>query len=187
MDKKIGENMVFVKIGREGGKVTEYIFNDGITLREVLSKGLITLASDEIITTEGYPPGLQLDYRIVSANNIFIIKKLVPQVTVRVSRIGQTLRQIIVPRNSSIGNVLVKVAIVPQPNEDIWIHRDGIDRGVKKTVNDIVQDGDIIVIEPKKTMKAKITELLNSMADFEIDDDIVEDYTERMLQIVREG
>lgn len=172
---------IFVKIAREGGKITEYALPYGILVRELCVKAGLTATLEECMFVNGSRNNPNY---ILQDKDIVIIKRVpnqVTNITVRVGKVGSILRSVVVRLDSKVMDVLSSVGIFCGPDEDIWSHNDGTPQGVLTRVSDIAYNGQILVIEKKKkplTLKEKINDILE-----EIPDD--EDFVDALITMLR--
>ena len=152
---------IMVKIGRTGGRVKEFAVANGTFVRDV-----VKLAGLEIATGEGVYIGskyISLDSYAID-NSILLINKLpyyaqnVAMITVKVARINEPLQLVRIIRGSSVEMALISAGRLPFNNEDIWIHREGEIHGKKVDKYTQVNEGEIVIIEPRRGLYEKILE-----------------------------
>ena len=151
---------IMVKIGRMGSKVTEYAIENGTLIRDILKLAGIQLSAGETVTIKGNTVGIDsgaLDHEIM------LISNTPPpwnKITVKVARINEPLQYVTINRGSSVEQALISAGRLPFNNEDIWIHREGEDKGKKVDRYTQINNGEIIVLEPRKGLYDKVLEFV---------------------------
>ena len=155
---------IFVKIGRWGSRVTEYAVQSGVDLIQICNTAGIVIAPDEVPFINGHEVVRNLP--INSDTTIMLTKK--KNITVKVARIGESLSTVTLSDRSTLRNALVSAGRLPFEYEEIWHHRDEIQKGTLVTnIDGLLVDGSIYIIEPKKTLMNKIQKILSSNCEDE--------------------
>ena len=154
------KGMILVKIGRMGGKITEYAFEDGTSIEKAFQISGVNLMSDEryewnSATDKG------LSWILADRDRVLIMKKAPTWVNVKVGRIGEKLMEIKCHKGDTINSALISAGRLPFPNEEIWIHWESTPQGTKGALNTSVSDGMIIVLEKPATLRDKLYKIVS--------------------------
>lgn len=185
------KKIIFVKVGRMGERVQEMAYTEGVLLYDALTGAGIVLAHDDrvfvndarIETVGGY---------ILHMNSIVLIKKAeqAKMITVRVGRVGQSIRNITIKDGSTVKECLILAGMLPFTNEEIWLHEDENHRpGYKVDDKRQMRDGFCIILEQKRDEKKCailriMAECFEEVSGDELDwEDIPTIYADRIIAI----
>ena len=152
--------MILVKIGRAGSRVLEYAFDDVVTVEKAFQVANITRSQEERFTVNGietFGSSHQLHDK-----DVVLILRGVPQISVKVGRIGEKLMEIKCHQGGTIQAALISAGRLPFKDEEIWIHWEGEQKGTKGFLNSIAENGMIIVLEKPASLRAKIYKILSN-------------------------
>lgn len=167
-------NTVFVKIGRVGGTVAEYMVGTGTTYSDLFVMAKIGTISDHdqiFINGEAVSNGILSSFVRDSAI-VLIAPKIdfIPFITVQVSRVGSRIKTIRV-LNKTLAYACLRQAEIPvREDEELWLHEDPRTNGRLISPLTEMYDGYYIIVEKKKapkTLKEKIADILYEDADYE--------------------
>jgi hypothetical protein len=142
-------NTIFVKIGKEGGRIQELCLLGGSDISSILSKVYLTVLDDEEIVVNGNSRVGQFCPH--DKDVILIRKKQVKMIVVKVGKVGEVLKRVSVKDQATIAQALVDSGTRMACDEDIYLHRNGGKDGVKvvQTLSGL-NEGDVIIIEKRK-------------------------------------
>jgi len=153
------KSTIFVKVGRVGQKITEYAVESGSTGHKIIEMaGLFPLKDFEVISLSGMDV-TSPDSPVKNGDIILIRQKTT--VKVRVARIKEILMEVSVPLGATVERALIAAGRLPFNNEDIWSHFDS-QEGKIVNLNDIVLNGEILIIEPKRDLRSRIRKVLSN-------------------------
>ena len=166
--------MNFVKIGRDGGRIIEYAVNLGTTMKEILTIAEIFPDLNEEIVMNGIVQKGNYMTESVLDRSVTIIKKF-KTIAVRVARIGEQLTRWTIPSNQKIRDFLKQIGKTLYENEELWVHKDGELKGRKALMDDMLFDGEILVIEKRNILIDKIKTIISYHFEEEMGYEVVDD------------
>jgi hypothetical protein len=154
--------VILVKIGRMGGKITEYAFDNGITIERAFRVSGIKIMPDEKFELNGGTANsVPHSWKLTDKDYILISLNIVSQVNVKVGRIGEKLQEIKIPTGNTIKSALISAGRLPFSDEEIWIHWDNTQQGTRGALSTPVSEGMIIVLEKPASLRNKILKIVS--------------------------
>lgn len=151
---------IFVKLGRQGGRIIEYAVPADSLVSDVLYLGqLFPLIDSERV----YRNGNHISTNIpVNDKDVLFIQRECT-IGVKVGRINQPVININVTKDTTVAEVLYKAIVPPiRPTEEVWFHADVLAKGILLTSHGItIVPNGIYVVEPRKTIKDKILSIIS--------------------------
>lgn len=139
---------LFVKIGKQSGKVQEMAYRYGINLADAITGAGFKITDNIDIYLNGRR---ECNMSVTLHNNdIILISSRPTLINVRASRLGNILQTVNVRLGSTVKEVLIAAGMLPFEDEEIWSHYDGVDGGKLVALGTSVVNGEILVIEKKK-------------------------------------
>ena len=146
--------MLLVKIGKQGGRVGEFVMQDGATIEDLFRQSKMTVPAGGSWTVNGLQIGGMFgpksNTKLTNKDIILITDREVRKVDIRIAKLGQILETYSIPSNSSIIQALSMNNINMGPGEEVWVHFDGVDKGYRGDIHQPVSEGMILIVERKR-------------------------------------
>jgi len=160
--------VILVKIGRMGGKLTEYAFDSNVTIEKAFQVSGTKIMPDEKYELNGGPSySKPLSWKLSDKDYILISPNIVACIFVRVGRIGEKLQELKIPKGNTIQSALISAGRLPFSDEEIWIHWDNTPQGTKGLLSTPVSEGMIIVLEKPASLRNKILKIVSNIFEDE--------------------
>jgi hypothetical protein len=153
------QKTIFVKVGRNGGKMVEYAVRAGSDIIQICNQFNIIIAADEIPTNGGVEVPRNM---VLNGNCTIMLSKKSKPLNCRVARIGQQLMPVYIQDGDAIQKALIASGRLPFEDEEIWLHFDGIIEGKKVLATEKAIEGAIYVIEKKNNLRNKVMVILKN-------------------------
>lgn len=140
--------MILVKVAKDK-RVTEFAFENGTALNDLLIKANLKHVMAEHIKVNDQYVGLNVASYVLRDRDLVSISEKKP-CTVRIAKIGQPLHEQVSTEGFTVNQVLAQCGKLPCVNEEVWVHYDGIDKGERIGLCEIIRPGMILIVEAKK-------------------------------------
>jgi len=183
--------MKLVKVGYQGGRVTEYALADNATVKDALSAANITLTSNQELLSNSYV--VLMSDRSVNNGEVFLVRnkaEVRQKIRVKVARVGERLQEVEVLFGDVAFTALSCASIYRGNDERLFLKKENdphYDQDItdrEKTMGLIA--GDILVIEKiKRPTDPRIEKMLH-LVSWLVNQDVVEilDNTDEELKSI---